>query len=202
MRDLPLPYLNKQLEDAKRLFMERHPSSKKKDQTSLIPPGFQPLTPSGLPGVGDPPPVHYTVACNNPNVEVATPSGHGLDLHDNPDAVWKDLSHRAGRAATPLTPLADEAPSGRDPPPNRLRLTLAPRGSGTYPVRLTLTSAYDTRVVLVTFVAQVRPAPPVSYPPTNKPRNITTAASIANRDNIVGGALSEKLATRDGSHLL
>eukprot|EP00873_Tetraselmis_striata_P026074 jgi/Tetstr1/446338/TSEL_033880.t1 len=156
IRDLPLPYLNKQLEEAKRTFMERHPSAKKKDQTSLIPPGFQPLTPSGAPGQGGPPAVHYTVACNNPNVDVVTMDGHGLDLHDNPDLVWKDIAQRTGRAATPLAGLGDETPSGRDPGPNRLRLTLAPRGSGSYPVRLTLTSAYDTRSVLVTFIAQVR----------------------------------------------
>jgi hypothetical protein len=134
--------------------MERHPSAKKKDQTALIAPGFQPLTPSGQPGQGGPPALHYTVLCNNPNVDLA--SGPILDLHDNPEQVWKDTASRAGRAVTPLGGLVDEAPSGRDIGPNRLRLALAPRGSGVYPVKLTLTSAYDTRVVLVTFTAAVR----------------------------------------------
>lgn len=150
-RDVELPFLNKHLEDAKRLFMEKHPSAKRKDQTNLIQAGFQPVASNGLPEPGGVPEVTYTVQQHNPNVEIAAPF---VVLHEKPDeaGVTDTIKRPVGSA----TATGKSGRGGNGVPPNKIRLNLMPRGTGIYPVKVVLTSPYDVRTLLINFNAAVR----------------------------------------------
>jgi len=127
--DIAMSFANGQLDVAKRLFLEKHPLSKEREQAALLKADV--LKASEL---------EYTVT--QTNSLISCPSTLILDQGG---AVDLDATSSGG------------GPRGTDAVPtprNGLRLMLKPIGTGIYPTRLMLTSLLDTRVVDLELTAQ------------------------------------------------
>lgn len=187
--DLVLPFVNHQLEVAKRTYMEKHPLGRDKGQLARLRQDVG--RPAAAPAAALPPPpgapaaaapaaaaasgggagqldsagnrpdrlLEYTVASSSSLVSVST----ALVLHSGGDAAGGEKQHAgdhgqggSGGAAAGKGASGGAASAGKGGPGiNALRLSMKPLGTGVYPATLTLTSAFDVRVVSVEISAQV-----------------------------------------------
>ncbi|MEW5311269.1 MAG: hypothetical protein WDW38_002999 [Sanguina aurantia] len=138
--DITVPYINTQLEAAKRLFLDRHPLGKDREQAALV--KADPFK------LGE---VVYSVS--QTSTLISCPSVLRLlsrPLYSAPsDDSPEPPSNRTQPSNTRKPPVVKPVES------NTIRLQLKSVGVGIYPTRLLLTSPLDTRVVDVELAAQV-----------------------------------------------
>jgi hypothetical protein len=187
--DVPLPFVNQQLEAARRTYMEKHPLGRDKDQLARLrqEPG-KPLTSPAPGGTPAPQPAAAAAAAS----AAAAAQQQGADAAAGAGGVKAErvveyavasssalvsapaaLALRSGADAQPGADRGQPAAGGGQkaqkggaagggaagrpgagPPPNTLRLSVRPSGTGLYPARVTLSSPGDVRVLAVEISAQ------------------------------------------------
>eukprot|EP00798_Chlamydomonas_sp_ICE-L_P015727 gene15727-21848_t len=171
--DVVLPFANNNLESAKRMFLEKHPLGKDKEQTALLK--------SDIFGT---PEIEYTVTQTNSLINcaksvvvtvmmdakkaAAAPGGQkssqngsemgpaqtkSLMMTDAKKATAAPGGQKSSQNGSEMGPAQCINPAS-EVPQNGLRLTLKPIGTGIYPSRLLLTSNIDTRVIDLELMAQ------------------------------------------------
>jgi hypothetical protein len=180
--DIPLDFTNYQMEAAKRVYSEKHPLGKEKEQLSRL------RADMGRPEKGERL-LEYTIT--NSSSLISSPASVVLraGTSSSSGAVGAAAAGNAGTASAgagalitgpPGTSRVPSATSSKPPPtatqphlqrgltlnsraaasgvggasPNVLKLSLRPTGTGIYPGRLVLTSPWDVRVVDLEIVAQ------------------------------------------------
>lgn len=171
--ELQLPYTNHLLEAARRTYADKHPLAKDKEQAAKLRSDIGRSSDKGERLL------EYSVSCSNSLIscpqtlvlKAAMPGGAAAaSLAGAPRAVSAhSVSGSPSLAPGAAAPAARGANSSgavsssgqgaqqgvdKSGPENVLKLGLKPVGCGIYPARLTLTSAYDVRVVDVDVTAQ------------------------------------------------
>ena len=143
---LPIPWVNANLEAAKKMFSERHPLAKDKAQSALL----KAAAPTAS--------IEYTITQTNTLIAcprtVTLVASAGVD-----DAAGKKPSEDAASKSQPSRKQPGVKGggdgSGGGCGENSVPLTLKPIGPGVYPSRLLLTSPTDVRVVDLELTSQV-----------------------------------------------
>ena len=123
-----VPFVNAPLELAKRMFLERHPLAKVKEQAEKIR-SAQPLPPS----------VEYSVHAHSTYMTIAP----AITLVQNPAKAKKEMTAGADGKPREVTIAGD----------NTMAVNLTPKGAGVYPAKVVLSSPFDVRVLLLEFTA-------------------------------------------------
>ncbi|GAX74871.1 hypothetical protein CEUSTIGMA_g2317.t1 [Chlamydomonas eustigma] len=146
---LSVPWVNSNLEVAKKTFMERHPLAKDKLQAAFL---------REVPKIGE---LDYTISQTNtlitcPKAITLSASGVGKEVKEEAGSPIKSTS-QANLATPSLSTqnvIAPEKSSMSVLDLNTIPLTLKPIGPGIYPTRLLLTSNLDVRVMDVELMSQ------------------------------------------------
>ena len=158
-REVPLPFLNEKFELAKRMFIDRSPVSKIKEQMGIYKAAsvnaesvsYQVFPSSTMMGCADVLTLKDVV--KKAPVAKAAAEG-GARRKTEPTAEGSGLSEgNVGMAAAAAAAAREKEKEAAGAAPNALVVTLVPKGPGIYPGQITLVSPYDTRVVDVEFTA-------------------------------------------------
>ncbi|GMH42128.1 hypothetical protein BSKO_10047 [Bryopsis sp. KO-2023] len=138
--DIYVPYSNHQLESARRVFQDKHPLGKDKEQLAL-------LKASREDKFGE-----MSFQINQSNSLVTAPAC--LLLKHSPQTQGGEAQGGLKRGASGTINVSGLVETGKPEQPNTIRVALKPIGTGIYPSRIILTSPYDVRVVDVEISAQ------------------------------------------------
>lgn len=151
--ELQLPFNNHLLENARRTYADKHPLAKDKEQAAKLRSDIGRSSDKGERLL------EYTVACSN--TLLSCPQSlvlkTAMPATSASSAGGRLASAAGGLSPPPSPPMHQQHPAGdkqQIKDENVLKLQLKPLGTGVYPARLTLTSAYDVRVVDVEVTAQ------------------------------------------------
>jgi len=160
IKEIQLPFVNTQLESAKRVFLERHPGNKNKAEVEMVrnPPDMPKTvtyivdTQSSFVSAPNTLELKHVVAKapakrTETNAEAGAAHGDGAAGDSNAAADGRD-----GGSPPPAAPAPEPA---KEELVNTLIVTLAPKGPGLYPSKVVLQSPYDVRVVDLEFSAAV-----------------------------------------------
>ncbi|KAG2493472.1 hypothetical protein HYH03_008289 [Edaphochlamys debaryana] len=167
--DLQLPFQNAALEAAKRVFQEKHPLAKDKEQLALLKQdifkGAEIMYVITQTNSLMSSPSHIILAARssaaaggqlpgeNPPASAGAPGSAPAPANGNGAQTTSGQTSASGPAGT-NRPTTRNAAALPPPEPNTLRLHLAPIGTGIYPTRIMLTSPLDVRVVDLELTAQ------------------------------------------------
>lgn len=171
--DVPLPFANPQLEAARRVYTDKHPLGRDKEQLARLRAEHGRPAPAPAGGVPAAPGAAGDAAGAKPErlVEYAVSSSSGLVTAPAALALRSGAEPQAGADGRPphgggapgaraggQRPAATSTPAAGGKagaaPPNTLRLGVKPVGTGLYPAKITLASPYDVRVLSVEVSAQ------------------------------------------------
>jgi len=126
-KEIAIPFLNPQVEAAKKVFLDKHPLVKDKASAQM------------MRAAVDAKEIQYEVEKSSQYISL-------------PDSFTSQRNPTAAAASKAKPGASDgDSPDKKDKATNALPLTLHPRGPGTYPARIVLTSDYDIRVLDVEF---------------------------------------------------
>lgn len=132
--NLSVPWVNANLEAAKKMFAERHPLAKDKVQSAYL---------KSTPATS----IEYTLT--QTNTLIACPRTLTLNASGAADETSRKLANgTSAKAASAAAAVA----AGE----NSVALTLKPLGPGVYPSRLLLTSPTDVRIIDLELTSQVK----------------------------------------------
>lgn len=160
--EVPLNFVSHQLENARRLYAEKHPLGKEKEQLVKLRADIGALDKDKGERTLD-----YTVTCSSKLI--AAPQSLTLRLPvagggggGGPPSNTNNSGNDSSRLGSPVVAQRNTKGGNKGgassaaaaAASNVLKLSLRPVGTGTYPAQLVLTSNWDVRVVEVTITAQ------------------------------------------------